>query len=211
MQLTDTQELNGFSRIKLLFHSLQFRRVEVDTEWNKMNDDKDLGSPTASELYPLSLCFPLSLSASVPISTTFSVHFLHPLSFNLSIPSSPLFTSSPPFLTVCRHNFLFPHISAFPVECLCVSSVPAVEGCALSGLYALAASPSTQQAPLLFNVTRPLLLRLSTVRVSPWCGKISGLQLISSLKLKTIEAPQRKHGYYIWTVLPFSFARKNKW
>lgn len=143
-----------------------------------------------------------------PLHSQFTFFIPFPLIFLSPLP--PLYIL-PPFFNRFQAQLSLPsYLRVFSRVPLCLFSVPAVEGCALSGLYDLAASPSTQQAPLLFNVTRPLLLRLSAVRVSPRCGKISGLQLILSLKLKTIEAPQRKHGYYIWTVLPFSFSCKNK-
>lgn len=118
--------------------------------------------------FNFSILFLLSFYPSIFFSTFTSslLHFLNSKSIH-------------PFPCTTLSSYL--HVSSWVP--LCLSLCWSVEGCALSGLCALAARPSTQQPLLLLNATGPLLLPLSDVRVSAQCRKISWLQMIS-LKLK---------------------------
>lgn len=137
---------------------------------------------------PLLCQWVLPFTASVPDFSRYICSSISPsFSFYLSIP--------PFFFLLHPHSFIFSilnlsilfhaqlslpsylHVSSWLP--LCLSLCWSVEGCALSGLCALAARPSTQQPLLLLNVTGPLLIPLSDVRVSAQCTKISRLQMIS--------------------------------
>lgn len=139
--------------------------------------------------------------------------FTHP-DFPALHPSVALsWASSPPlhFLTSkSLHPFPRTTLPAFISSCFQMSAsasvaVLAMEGCTLSGLCALAASPSKQQSLLLLNVTVPLLLQLSNVRVTAQCRKISWwlITLSSALKLKQQKPHRENTDLHYFGVLPF--------
>lgn len=119
------------------------------------------------------------------------------LSFYLSIP--PLFpfpSSLLHFLTSKSPNY-FPHTTLPSAHLYASSWVPPClslcepwEAADSNDLCALAASPSTQQPLLLFNVTGPSLF--TAEQCSLLNVEICLLQMIFFLPA-TIEAPQRKH------------------
>lgn len=121
-------------------------------------------------------CLILSLLSAYP-SLSFTSSLLHILNSE-SFHPFPC-TTLPPFISPC-----------FQLSASVSVAVLTVEGCALSGSCALAASPSAQQPLLLLNVTGPLLLQLSTARVSALRRKMSWL----FFETKTVEAgkPQER-------------------
>lgn len=147
-------------------------------------------SPSSScELYPVWLGFLSSFSASVPISlTTLSVHSLH--LFPLIFPSRHLPPLQPySFILIISFNSFQNRLCLS--SCLSVSSrvlpcvcPPACCGRLCTQRLVCSAGPSAQQPPLLFNVTGPLLLPLSTVGGLLLRVEISFLQQMSSLKRK---------------------------
>lgn len=167
-------------------------------------------SPSSSyELYPVWLGFLSSFSASVPISLTpLSVHSLH--LFPLIFPSHHLPPLHPySFILIifffnsfqkrlCLSSYL--SVSSRVLPCVCP---PACCGRLCTQRLVCSASPSAQQPPLLFNVTGPLLLPLSTV------GGFSSVWRFPSCRRcllwkKNNRKPEETTGHYILTVLPFS-------
>lgn len=119
-----------------------FRRFEFFLSQPHWWMEGELSPSSSCELYPVWLGFLSSFTASVPISlTTFSVPFPSFSPFNLSIPHLPLHTSFIliiSFKSFAEMTLTFSHICPFPVKCYHVFVLlPAVQGCALSGLCAL--------------------------------------------------------------------------
>lgn len=111
--------------------------------------------------FNFSILFLLSFYPSIFFSFTSSLlHFLN----SKSIHPFPC-TTLPPFISSC-----FQLIASVSVTVLVRGRL-----CTQRFVCALAARPSTQQPLLLLNVTGPLLIPLSDVRVSALCTKISRL------------------------------------